>query len=62
MLMTVKKTVKKVLMSVKKSENNVEKWEKWKNEKPLNGRCGGETLIRRLYTYRMCYKNNNTYH
>ena len=31
MLMTVKKTVKKVLMSVKKSENNVEKWEKWKN-------------------------------
>ena len=35
-------------MSVKKSENNVEKWEKWKNEKPLHGRCGGETLIRRL--------------
>ena len=49
-------------MSVKKSENNVEKWEKWKNEKPLHGRCGGETLIRRLYTYRMCYKNDNTYH
>ena len=42
MLMTVKKTVKKVLMSVKKSENNVEKWEKWKNEKPLHGRVEGK--------------------
>ena len=50
--MTVKKTVKK-------SENNVEKWEKWKTPP---WKSGGETLIRRLYTYRMCYKNNNTYH
>ena len=42
MLMTVKKLLKKVLMSVKKSENNVEKWEKWKNEKPLHGRVEGK--------------------
>ena len=29
-------------LTVKKSENNVEKWEKWKNEKPLHGRVEGK--------------------
>lgn len=33
----------------------------YKNKTPP-WKSGGETLIRRLYTYRMCYKNNNTYH